>query len=204
MHNNPTKNPGFTLIELLVTMSIVGIVLSIAVPSFKDTIRNNRLTADANELITSLNLARSEAVKRGQSVVVRKTLLEWENGWQVFVDANNNNVFDDNGNTILCETGEDCILKDHEPLQTAFTLRGNNNFTSYISYGANGTSNTIGSFAICDNTDGNDIAEPNTSRLIIVNAVGRIRMAADNNHDGIPGDNPDGTGTEISSCTAGF
>jgi len=200
MHNNPTKNPGFTLIELLVTMSIVGIVLSIAVPSFKDTIRNNRLTADANELITSLNLARSEAVKRGQSVVVRRIPPQWENGWQVFVDVNNNNVFDDNGNTTLCETGEDCILKEHEQLQTGFTLRGNNNFTTYISYGANGTSN-MGSFAICDNNDGNDTAEANTSRLIIVNAVGRIRMAADSDHNGIPGDNPDGTGTEISSCS---
>ena len=46
--------------------------MGIAIPNFTSIIRNSKLTTIANELVTSLNLARSEAVKRGVQVVVKK------------------------------------------------------------------------------------------------------------------------------------
>ena len=82
---------GFTLIELLVTIAMIAIVTAIGVPAFKDTIRNNVLTAGMNDFIATLNFARSEAVKRGVSVTARKTSTStsvgWESGWEVFTDA---------------------------------------------------------------------------------------------------------------------
>jgi len=202
MHKNSIKSLGFTLMELMVTLSIAAIVMSIGIPSFNSTLRSNRLTAAANQLVTSLNLARSEAVKRAQPVVVRKTDAEWESGWQVFVDVDRSsaavtNVFNDNGDTTLCEAGEDCVLRIYEPLPATFTLRGNINFTNFIRYQPDGDSNNFGSFVICDNRDGNGIPEPNTSRLVTVNALGRLHMGIDNDHDGIPEKDD---GTEINSC----
>ena len=76
MHNQPEYNAGFTLIELMVTIAIAAILLGIAIPSFTDTIASNRLTTSANELVTALNLARSESVKRG----VRTTLCKSTDG----------------------------------------------------------------------------------------------------------------------------
>jgi len=201
------RNPGFTLPELMITLAIAGILMAIAVPSFNTSIRSSRLSASANELVTALNLARSEAVKRGQQVVVRQNGPFWENGWQVFVDVSraggNANVFDDDGNATLCEAFEDCLLRNYPALPASYTLRGNNNFVNFVRYQPDGSISNVGggSFVVCDNTDGYGVPQANNSKLIIVNGTGRTRMGIDADGDGIPEKDD---GSEILSCFAGF
>ena len=43
-----TKTHGFTLVELLVTLAVASILLTVGVPSMRDMIRNNQLTATTN------------------------------------------------------------------------------------------------------------------------------------------------------------
>ena len=187
---------GFTLTELVVAIAIAGMLAGIAVPSFLSSIQSNRLTTSANDFVSALNLARSEAAKRGEQVVVRKIGINGENweakGWQVFVDKNRSTTaftdyFNDDGDTNLCEATEDCVLRTYPRLPSSYTLRSNK-FPDFIRYSPTGLSNTDGNFVLCDSSDGNQIAEANTSKLIKINSVGRITMGIDSNtpQDGIP------------------
>ena len=204
---------GFTLLELIIVVTIGGILLAIAVPSFDSMIRNNRLTAYTNDLVTAMNLARSEAVKRGGSVTVRKvdatsctaTGANWEDGWDIFVDVNGNGICN-------AGAGGDTLVKTYVALNAPYTLRGNNNGTgidirNFVTFTPNGeitpvgaaTASGTGNFIICDNRDGNNVPEANTARLIVVNSLGQIRMGRDANNDGIP--NTNATASAASNIT---
>jgi type IV fimbrial biogenesis protein FimT len=109
---------GFTLLELFATMAIAGILLSIAVPSFRTLILNNRITTQTNDFISALNLARSEAIKRGAPVTLLCNNNICQTGWKVFVDANTNCTFDETaaireydglGDNTLNTSGVPCI-----------------------------------------------------------------------------------------------
>lgn len=88
------RSHGFTLVELMITLLLAAIIMSLAVPGFGDLMRGNRAATQANELVAALNLARSEAVKRGarvsacpstnQATCANST--DWATGWIVFVD----------------------------------------------------------------------------------------------------------------------
>ncbi|HEX8545251.1 MAG TPA: GspH/FimT family pseudopilin [Pseudomonas sp.] len=61
---------GFSLIELLVTVSLVGILAAIAIPSFTSVIQNSKADTEISDLQRALNYARLEAINRGVSTQV--------------------------------------------------------------------------------------------------------------------------------------
>jgi len=69
-HGRPglVRQAGFSLIELLIGISILGILLGMALPSFSEWIRNNQVRMAAESLREGLQAARSEAVKRNTRV----------------------------------------------------------------------------------------------------------------------------------------
>lgn len=62
---------GFTIIEVMTVMAIAGVLLVIAAPAFRDMLERRRLEGRANELVTDLSYAKSEAVQRNRSVRLR-------------------------------------------------------------------------------------------------------------------------------------
>lgn len=118
------KNSGFTLIEVVITLALAALLVTLSLPSFRGMIQNNRATTQANDMLSALNLARSEAVKRGTPVsICARTdpptspescsgAADWATGWLVFVDGNANGTLepDANGNGV-CDRGEDCLLQ---------------------------------------------------------------------------------------------
>lgn len=107
---------GLTLIELLVTLAIAGVLLGMAAPSFTEFIAQRSLTTAANDFVLAATLARSESVRRGQSVSLQASDAgdsddEWGQGWCVVVGSGgtctgalrrfaalDQNVFDAGGN----------------------------------------------------------------------------------------------------------
>ena len=90
---------GFSLIEMLVTVTILVITLAIAAPGLSGFVRSSQISGSQNELIGTMVLARSEAGKRGLRVAVAASSpasgAEFNNGWTVWVDTNNDGVVDD-------------------------------------------------------------------------------------------------------------
>ncbi|MEX2123833.1 MAG: GspH/FimT family pseudopilin [Woeseia sp.] len=89
--DNREKIKGFTLLELMFTIAVAAIVLSFGVPGFLSFIANNRAVTDTNDLVTALNLGRSEATRRGSAVLLCSSSdgascsgsNDWSSGWVV-------------------------------------------------------------------------------------------------------------------------
>jgi type IV fimbrial biogenesis protein FimT len=86
---------GFTLWELLCTLGIAALGLTAGVPAFRTFVLDARMTADVNGWVLAVQLARSEAAKRGRPVIVCKTddtarcggaELPEDAGWMVYVN----------------------------------------------------------------------------------------------------------------------
>lgn len=160
-----TPQSGFTLYELLVTLLVAGVLFSMGVPNFLEFQRNGVMSGAANELVTGLLAARSEAVKR-------QVFVTWclstnptapiptcnpgpignsaNRGFIVWVDENGNT--DANGIPILTDaTDGNAVVNANEQIlrQSAApggTLRISAN-CGYVSIGPNGFPRAVG--ALC-------------------------------------------------------
>src|SRR5690606_29845721 len=89
------RQKGFTLLELLFTITVAAIVLSFGVPGFMSIIDNNRAVTDTNDLVTAMNLGRSEATRRGAPLLLCSSTNgadcnggnDWSSGWVLRVPA---------------------------------------------------------------------------------------------------------------------
>ncbi|MFC1683913.1 GspH/FimT family pseudopilin [Pseudomonadota bacterium] len=61
---------GFTLVELLVTCAVIVILLSMGIPAVQTMTQNNRMATETNKWISTMLMARSEAVKRQYEVII--------------------------------------------------------------------------------------------------------------------------------------
>lgn len=115
---------GFTLLELLITLAIVAIVTAVAAPSFSDIIERQRVRSAADNLRSSIELARSEAVKRNSPVTVNRIEDNWNKGWKV-----------QDGTTVL----------QTFPAQPSLTI---SNTASSIQFNGNGRSSAAADFSL--------------------------------------------------------
>lgn len=192
-----TGTAGFTLLELMITVTILAIVAALAAPPFVTMFRTHRAKSVANELLAALNLARSEAARRGQAVSVCKSRdgsscggsgTQWDNGWMVFVNENAATE----GSPAVRDSGE-LILQVRQNLPAGVTLRPNSNFTNYLTYSRTGRANQIGTFAVCVDSD------ETKAQAIVVNWT-RAILATDSDGNGIPEKEVNGQLTDIGSC----
>jgi len=62
------RQQGFTLVELMIAVAVLGILLSVGVPSFKAWLLNTKIRTTAEAMQNGLQLARAEAVRRNERV----------------------------------------------------------------------------------------------------------------------------------------
>lgn len=188
---------GLTLVELLIALTIIGVLATIAAPGMGTIIKNQRLTAQANDLVADLNLARSEAVKRATWVTVCKTANpnassptcdttasnQWTPGRIIFVDSGSGTSTND-GNGVI-NTSE-TILRIRQGLEGGNKLHGDSVYTgaatgtaNKITYLANGMTNLApkaggdseNQLVLCDSRG------PSQARRIAVTSLtGKVRV----------------------------
>ena len=143
MRTPRARSHGFTMIELIVTMTIAGILMAFAVPAFNTFIQNQRITTATNSLVLSLNLARSEAIKRDLPTGVTVCAstdgqtcngASWTQGWIVIDTSGGANAGVISGVSSIGTN--DTISEAAGQLQTVFQ--------------SNGAVTQAASFTVCD------------------------------------------------------
>ena len=156
---------GFTLVELLITILVLSLLLGLAVPAFRSLMQNDQQWVQTNNLILSLNAARSESIKNdsaagGQvcssSDGVNCTATPWNQGWIVLgVDpANPANL-------------KRLQVVGALPTGTTLTEANNNLTVTFLSNGALTTAAGL-AFKMCD------ARGPTFARYLQVTAMGRV------------------------------
>jgi type IV fimbrial biogenesis protein FimT len=138
------RNGGVTLVELLMVLVIAAILLVVGVPAFTSFVNDTRLSSNLTQLVSDLNQTRSEAIKRNTRVLicVRNvagtdcgTGTNWQNGWLVCYDANNDDACDASA------------ASNPNPINKRLALAGNLSLTgpaAVVRFNPNGTQGTGG------------------------------------------------------------
>lgn len=171
-HHNLTT--GFTLIELLVTLAVLVIVLSAGAPSLFGVLQNNKAVNATNDLVRILQFARSEAIKRGTPVSVCPAAdqtysacgADWTQGWIVFINPDQNNVFSNNAT-------EPLVRAQQLETNMGISLNPANGIITYTSSGFANNATVNATFSInasgCTNNHARQVTLSPTGRPIVTN-----------------------------------
>ena len=129
MRTHRRATAGFTLVEMMVVLIIMAVMLAFGLPAYTNLVTQYRMSDELNQIQTDVELARSAAVRMGSTVTMCPTLApastaatpacsgnnEWNTGWIVFSDNNNDQTVDP-GDAVLRVhigmTGGDTLLSE--------------------------------------------------------------------------------------------
>jgi type IV fimbrial biogenesis protein FimT len=79
----PRRALGFTLPEAMLAALVLSVLAMLALPMLSEMVMTHRVRSASFELLSTLNYARSEAIKRNDTITVAATGPGWESGWRV-------------------------------------------------------------------------------------------------------------------------
>lgn len=190
---NPMSERGFTLVEILVVLTISAILLAAAVPAMQGLIQSNRITGGTNELLSSIQMARSEAVRRNGNVTICRSVNaetanptcsdanfgnfagnDWAAGWIVF------GVNPANAVTGNLQNGDE-VIQQQAALQAGAGQRliiESSVANQFRNFDSRGLALNAGQLTlIIDYRDPQVLVPTNMARCIAMNSAGRARAA---------------------------
>lgn len=167
----PTTGNGFSLLEAMVALAVAGIIAVVGIPGLTSMYLDNRRTSITNDFISALQVARSEAIKRNQRVVVCASDDQsvcggsWSDGALIFADIDND-LERDKDETIVSTVGS-----------SGGVAVSSEEFVSFLIYRPNGramaaeVSDNSGELEICD------FRGTSHARFVIIDASGRPQIS---------------------------
>lgn len=184
------RQKGFTLLELMVTLVIGGILLSLAIPNLRTYVANTRITTTTNEMLATINVARTEAIKRGASVLLCKSSdvdpetptnsscdsnaqSHWHQGWLLYAAPSANTPTNFNTGS-GAPTDTTPLILASDSVDSGITVISNAAGTGFLHFDQRGflRNNNMAVLAICDDR-GED-----AGRVIEISRLGRTSIHA--------------------------
>jgi type IV fimbrial biogenesis protein FimT len=158
---------GYSLYELVMTLTLVGLILTLGLPSFGSLVADQRLRVETDALFHAVHLARKSSIVRRHVVSLCPSIdgqscnpgYDWSDGWIMFANADRDDPPQVDGN--------EPILRRHRVDERVQILANRQGFTLRSTE----LRATNGTFVICDRADR---AEP---RGLVVSYTGRPRAA---------------------------
>lgn len=181
----------------MLAITVAALILGFGVPTFRDFVRNSRITGVANEFLAATYLARGEAIKRRAATTLCLSSDpdaasppcdgDGTQGWVVFVDDADPDVIEANDRNGVVDAGETVLLRHGALHDTVRTRIEPNDSGGYVSFAPSGMLRALAdagagtpmtSLVLCDDR-GNTAADggdDSAARGIVVSPIGRPRV----------------------------
>lgn len=177
---------GLTLVELLTSLVVLGVLLIVAAPGFDTAVRRSEVVEEANRLLSDIQYARSEAIKRGSPVNLCRSGItatctesdcachtdtsedEWHEGWLLYVSNNRDTDYDP-------DTGP--LLRQSAAAEETIIITSDSNLDQWLSISPSGSLDELGPgyLAVCANGVS---TEDVPGRLVTISLTGRPSISA--------------------------
>ena len=185
---------GFSLVELMIAIAVAAILTAIAWPNFRDFMHRNTVTAQANQLLASLQYARNEAVSRRYPTAVCASASSddtspacdggnsFDGGWMVWRDSSLTGV---PAYTSSSGSGTDELLRVTSPqngvsIEAFLGTTAANQFSFDQRGMVTGAGGKIANIVVCAKDKTEDSVGVNTARVpgkyVRVDPSGRITV----------------------------
>lgn len=168
---------AWSMLELMLALALLAVLLTLGGASWAPLRQKYELQAQAQDLLSTLALARSEAVKRGVRVTACvssdglhcQSVGDWTQGWMLFEDTDGNAVRSD----------AEPLIQVHAALPAGVLASGNSTVARYVSYAPNSRSlqtsgaPQAGTITLCRAS-----AQSNAGWQLAINFVGNARLDA--------------------------
>lgn len=162
----------------MVTLAVLMILLGLGVPQLNTFLERRAVMGQAETVVSALQLARSEAMKRGESVILCNSAnpdatspacttaaANWSTGWLVYVDRDGTNGFG----------GSDILIKVQQAMRASSLTRNGINATA-VTFTRDGLAvGEASSFMVRPNVSGNGANQ--LARCVVLSNQGRTRMS---------------------------
>lgn len=177
--------------ELLITLVIIGVLLTVGVPSLKSFMQGSQLVASTNELHSALHFARSESVRANANVTICSSddgvacsdSANWRDGWIAFMDYTGAGASTGAGCTAAGAVGGDCLIRVNDGFtDKQLSVSGTDSNAAAITeftFNARGLTTVggisqSGTFSVCSFDDSDNVVG---SRAVVLSLSGRARVS---------------------------